>query len=186
MNNASFIINTLKTIPFAQVNISGTCNKEIVCSIPVKFILPCLLFLRDNNSCQFKILSSVTAVDHPEKITRFEVIYELLSLRFNNRIRLKTFVNETTVIPSVFNAFSSADWHEREIFDMFGIFFENHPDLRRILTDYGFEGYPLRKDFPLSGFIDVRYDIVEKRVICEPVEITQEFRSFKFENPWFD
>jgi NADH/F420H2 dehydrogenase subunit C len=186
MNNVSFIINTLKMIPFVQVSVNDTCNKEIVCSIPVKFILPCLLFLRDNSLCQFKILSSVTAVDYPEKRIRFEIIYELLSLRFNARIRVKTFVNETTAVQSIFDVFSSADWHEREIFDMFGIFFINHPDLRRILTDYGFDGYPLRKDFPLSGFIDVRYDIVEKRVICEHIEISQEFRSFKFENPWFD
>lgn len=179
----SFILNLLKNIPLVQINIQ---QNEVICSIPVIFVLPCSFFLRDNINCQFKILSSITAVDYPEKKIRFEVIYEFLSLRFNTRIRVKTFVNEITPIPSVANIFLSADWHEREIFDMFGIFFTNHPDLRRILTDYGFDGYPLRKDFPLTGFIDVRYDIVEKRVICDNIEIAQEFRIFKFGNPWLN
>jgi len=123
MNNASFIINTLKLVPFTQVNINSICNKEIICATPVKLVLPFLLFLRDNSFCQFKVLSSVTGIDHPDKKIRFEVVYELLSLRFNNRIRVKTFVNEATAIQSVFNVFTSAGWHEREIFDLFGIFF---------------------------------------------------------------
>jgi len=181
MQKSFFITNLLKNIPCIQINL---LYNEISCSIPATMVLPCLFFLRDNVNCQFKILSTITVIDYPEKKFRFEIIYDLLSLRFNNRIRLKIFINELTLINSVNTIFLSSNWVEREIFDLFGIFFINHPDLRRILTDYGFDGFPLRKDFPLNGFIDVRYDIVEKRVIYEKIELNQTFKFFKFYNSW--
>jgi NADH dehydrogenase (ubiquinone) Fe-S protein 3 len=162
---------------------SDTTN-DISVIVPHSCIYEVILFLRDHQTTQFKILSDITAVDFPEQPLRFEVSYDLLSLRFNSRIRVKTYVNEVTPIESSEPVFSSANWLEREVWDMFGICFVNHPDLRRILTDYGFEGYPLRKDFPLSGFVEVRYDIASKRVVCESLELAQEFRSFTFSNPW--
>ena len=126
----------------------------------------------------------VTAVDYPTKNERFEVVYNLLSLQYNTRIRIKTHINELTPVDSLVPVYNSASWWERETWDMFGIFFANHPDLRRILTDYGFEGHPLRKDFPLSGYVEVRYDDSEKRVVTEAVELTQDFRYFDFSSPW--
>lgn len=143
-----------------------------------------LHFLRDHTTCQFKSLMEITAVDYPEKEKRFEVVYMLLSVRYNQRIIVKTHVDEMTPLESATSVFSSAGWYEREVWDMFGIYFVNHPDLRRILTDYGFEGHPLRKDFPLSGYVEVRYDDEKKRVITEPLELAQEFRSFDFLSPW--
>jgi len=178
-----FSKNLLKVLPCVQVH---NVQNELICSVPAAYILPSLLFLRDNINCQFKILSSLTATDFPEQNLRFEISYELLSIKFNTRIRLKTYVNELTPVDSCVVVFSSGDWLEREIWDMFGICFQNHPDLRRILTDYGFEGFPLRKDFPLSGFTEVRYDITTKRVVCEPLELAQEFRTFNFSNPWIN
>ena len=159
-----FANNRLKTLPCVQ---TFTSHNELTCSVPSNFVLPTLLFLRDNVNCQYKVLTSITAVDFPEQPLRFELSYDLLSLRFNSRIRVKTYVNEVTPVESSVPVFSSANWLEREVWDMFGICFVNHPDLRRILTDYGFEGYPLRKDFPLSGFVEVRYDIASKRVVCD-------------------
>ena len=123
-------------------------------------------------------------MDFPSKTQRFEIVYNLLSIQHNSRIRIKTLVDEITPVDSLVEIYNSANWWERETWDMFGIFFSNHPDLRRILTDYGFEGHPLRKDFPLSGFVEVRYDDSEKRVITEPIEMTQEFRYFDFSSPW--
>jgi len=126
----------------------------------------------------------LTAVDYPSRLKRFEVVYNLLSIQYNSRIRIKTLVDELSPLDSLVSIYSASNWFERETWDMFGIFFTQHPDLRRILTDYGFEGHPLRKDFPLSGFVEVRYDDTEKRVITEPIEMTQEFRYFDFSNPW--
>ena len=123
-------------------------------------------------------------MDYPSRALRFEVVYHLLSIHHNSRIRIKTPLDEMTPLDSIVEIYNSANWWERETWDMFGIFFSNHPDLRRILTDYGFEGHPLRKDFPLSGFVEVRYDDSEKRVITEPIEMTQEFRYFDFSSPW--
>ena len=143
-----------------------------------------LTFLRDDQNCQFKQLVDVTAVDHPEREARFTVVYNLLSLRHNQRIRVKTAVAEGATLTSVVGVFSSANWFEREVWDLFGVAFSGHPDLRRILTDYGFEGHPLRKDFPLTGHVEVRYDEDQKRVVYEPVKLTQEFRSFDFMSPW--
>ena len=124
------------------------------------------------------------AVDYPTKENRFELIYCLLSTKYNSRIKIKTFVDELTPVESIVDLYQSANWLEREVWDMHGVYIEQHPDLRRILTDYGFEGYPLRKDFPLSGYNEVRYDDSQKRVIYEPVELTQEFRVFQFNSPW--
>jgi NADH-quinone oxidoreductase subunit C len=140
--------------------------------------------VRDDANCLFKVLLDVTAVDYPEREERFEVVYNLLSLSHNQRIRIKVPADEQAPVPSMVPLFSSAGWFEREVWDMFGIFFTDHPDLRRMLTDYGFEGHPLRKDFPLTGYVEVRYDDEQKRVVYEPVKLTQDFRSFDFMSPW--
>ena len=142
-----------------------------------------LTYLRDDPTCQFAVLIESRGVDYPQREKRFEVVYHLLSPRLNQRIRVKTSTDETTAIASVNDIFPAANWYEREAFDMYGIRFSNHPDLRRLLTDYGFQGYPLRKDFPLSGFVEVRYDDDAKRVVYEPVKLNQEFRNFDFESP---
>ena len=143
-----------------------------------------LIFLRDHTSCQYKLLVELCGADYPSKEKRFEVVYELLSVSSNTRLRVKTSVDEFEGVSSVSPIFSNALWSERETWDLYGIFFKDHPDLRRILPDYGFEGYPLRKDFPLSGFTEVRYDEASKRVIYEPLEMPQEFRSFDLQTPW--
>ena len=147
-------------------------------------IVRVLTFLRDDANCQFKCLMDVCGVDYPERDERFEVVYNLLSLKHNLRVRVKLSTDEETPVPSVTGVFNSAGWWEREAWDLFGIYFSDHPDLRRILTDYGFEGHPLRKDFPLTGYVEMRYDDEEKRVVYEPVSLTQEFRSFDFLSPW--
>ena len=147
-------------------------------------LLKVLTFLRDDQNCQFKQLVDVTAVDRPEQPDRLELVYNLLSLKLNQRIRVKLTTDERNPVDSASDVFSSAIWMEREAWDMFGIFFSGHPDLRRILTDYGFEGHPLRKDFPLTGFKEVRYDQEQKRVVYEPVNLPQEFRRFDFLSPW--
>ncbi len=141
-------------------------------------------FLRDDPRCLFKQLIDVCGVDWPEREKRFDVVYNLLSLKNNQRVRIKVATDEATPVPSVASVFSSAGWFEREAYDLYGVWFSDHPDLRRILTDYGFEGHPLRKDFPLTGFVEVRWDDVQKRVIYEPVKLTQEFRRFDFLSPW--
>ena len=147
-------------------------------------IVKVLTFLRDDPNCQFKLLAGICGVDYPERPERFEIVYNLLSLRHNRRIRVKVTADEDTPVPTVVGVFSCANWYEREVWDMYGVFFSDHPDLRRILTDYGFEGHPLRKDFPLTGFAEVRYDPEQKRVVYEPVRLTQEFRNFEFLSPW--
>ena len=147
-------------------------------------IVRVLTFLRDDVLCQFKILLDVCGVDYPERNERFDVVYHLLSLTQNARIRVKVTTDEDTPVPSVTSVFNAANWWEREAWDLYGIFFAGHPDLRRILTDYGFEGHPLRKDFPLTGYVEVRYDDAQKRVVYEPVNLTQEFRNFDFLSPW--
>jgi NADH-quinone oxidoreductase subunit C len=147
-------------------------------------IIKVLLFLRDDQNCQFKQLVDLCGVDFPEREERFEVVYNLLSTKHNQRLRVKVSVGEDDAVESVAEVFSSAIWFEREAFDLYGIYFANHPDLRRILTDYGFEGHPLRKDFPLTGYVEVRYDSDQRRVVYEPVKLTQEFRTFDFTSPW--
>lgn len=157
---------------------------ELVLEVRPDDTINVLRFLKLHASTQFKGFIQCTAVDYPERRDRFRVVYALLSTRFNARIRVQTYVDEVTPLESATSVFKGADWFEREVWDMYGVFFHSHPDLRRILTDYGFEGHPLRKDFPLSGYVEVRYDDTEKRVVQEPVEITQEYRSFDYLSPW--
>ena len=147
-------------------------------------IVKTLKFLRDDVNCQFKQLMDICGVDYPVREERFDVVYNLLSLTNNIRIRVKVRTNEDIPVPSVVGVFSAANWFERETWDLFGVAFSDHPDLRRIMTDYGFDGHPLRKDFPLTGYVEVRYDDEQKRVVYEPVKLTQEFRSFDFLSPW--
>ena len=141
-------------------------------------------FLKDDNQCVFETMIDICGVDYPERAQRFEVVYHFLSMRLNQRIRVKVSTDEDTPVPSACTLFMAAEWNEREAWDMYGIFFSDHPDLRRLLTDYGFEGHPLRKDFPLTGHVEVRYDDEVKRVVYEPVTLTQDFRTFDFLSPW--
>ncbi len=157
---------------------------EVTITVASDRILETLKVLRDDPNCQFAVLIDICGVDYPEREKRFDVVYHLLSPRLNQRLRVKIATDETTPVASVIAVYPAADWYEREAYDMYGIRFLGHPDLRRLLTDYGFQGYPLRKDFPLTGFVEVRYDDEAKRVIYEPVRLTQEFRDFDFESPW--
>jgi NADH-quinone oxidoreductase subunit C len=147
-------------------------------------IIELLTFLRDDAGCLFKQVIDICGVDWPERTKRFDVVYHLLSLKLNQRVRLKVQTDESTPVPSAALVYSAASWFEREAYDLYGIWFADHPDLRRILTDYGFEGHPLRKDFPLTGFVELRWDDEQKRVVYEAVKLTQEFRSFDFLSPW--
>lgn len=147
-------------------------------------VVEVMRLLRDDARCEFVSIIDVCGVDYPERAERFDVVYHLLSPTQNLRIRVKLAAGEETVVPSITSVFPGADWFEREAYDLYGILFSGHPDLRRILTDYGFEGYPLRKDFPLTGFVEVRYDEERKRVVYEPVKLAQEFRSFDYLSPW--
>lgn len=141
-------------------------------------------FLKADRTCQFSSLVDITAVDYPSREKRFDVVYHFLSMYQNHRVRLRVSIREEDMVPSIIDTHPSANWFEREVFDMFGILFTGHPDLRRILTDYGFRGYPLRKDFPTTGYTEVRYDEAQKRVVYEPVSLTQEYRQFDFMSPW--
>jgi NADH-quinone oxidoreductase subunit C len=157
---------------------------ELTITVPAAVIRRVLGFLRDDPNMLFKELVDLCGVDYPERERRFDVVYHLLSLKHNQRIRVKVETDETTPVPSVVELFSTAGWFEREAWDMYGIYFADHPDLRRILTDYGFEGHPLRKDFPLTGHVELRYDDEQKRVVYEPVKLRQDFRTFDFLSPW--
>ncbi|MGB3717945.1 MAG: NADH-quinone oxidoreductase subunit C [Proteobacteria bacterium] len=157
---------------------------ELTLFVDAAQIVPVLKLLRDDGRCRFEILIDICGVDWPGREKRFDVVYHLLSPRLNQRIRVKIQADEINPVPSVVDVFPAANWYEREAYDMYGILFSGHPDLRRILTDYGFQGFPLRKDFPLSGYVEVRYDDEQKRVVYEPVRLTQEFRNFDFESPW--
>jgi NADH-quinone oxidoreductase subunit C len=147
-------------------------------------LVPTMRFLRDDPKCLFQVLIDLCGVDYPDRPERFEVVYNLLSLKLNQRIRVKVTTDEEQLVPSVTGVWSAAGWFEREAWDLYGIYFADHPDLRRILTDYGFEGHPMRKDFPLTGYVELRYDEDQKRVVYEPVKLKQEFRSFDFLSPW--
>jgi NADH-quinone oxidoreductase subunit C len=157
---------------------------ELNVTVSARDIISVMRFLRDDPRCQFWNLIDITAVDWPAREQRFDVVYHLLSPKHNVRIRVKAPTDEATPVPSIIEVFPGADWLERETYDLYGIVFTGHPDMRRILTDYGFEGHPLRKDFPLTGFVEVRYDDELKRVVYEPVRLTQEFRNFDFLSPW--
>ena len=163
---------------------SGVRKEELIVVCDVSSLIKVLKFLRDDIQCQFKQLTDLCGVDYPDRESRFEIVYHLLSYRYNRRVRVKTSADENTSVPSVVRVFSAADWYERETWDMYGIHFSEHPDLRRLLTDYGFDGHPLRKDFPLTGYVEMRYDEEQKRVVYEPVNLTQEFRRFDFMSPW--
>jgi NADH/F420H2 dehydrogenase subunit C len=176
--------NVFSCVPNWIEKAEFTRTGEIVVQINQHSIIPFFTFIRDHSALQMKVLIDVTAVDFPTREKRFEVVYNLLSTQHNARLRVKVQIDEISTIPSIEKIYSTAGWFEREVWDLMGIFFSNHSDLRRILTDYGFEGHPLRKDFPLSGYIEVRFDESEKRVISEPVEMTQDFRYFEFANPW--
>lgn len=167
-----------------DVSAVSLANGELTVSARADHIQEVLTFLRDDQMCLFKQLVDICGVDYPERARRFDVVYHLLSIELNQRIRIKVETDEDTPVPSVISVFPAAGWFEREAWDMYGIFFSGHPDLRRMLTDYGFKGHPLRKDFPLTGFVECRYSDEEKRVVYEPVELKQEFRDFDFMSPW--
>ena len=167
------------TIKKSEINFD-----QLFIDVDIKNLVSTILFLKTNEKCRFKQLIDITAVDYPEKEKRFKMVYLLLSHENNLRIVININIDEKEIIPSITKIFPSANWMEREVFDMYGISFKEHPDLRRILTDYGFDGYPLRKDFPLTGHTEVRYSEEKKKVIYEPVKLDQEYRDFDFESPW--
>jgi NADH-quinone oxidoreductase subunit C len=184
-----FSKNLLENFPIQKKIIlsSNIKNNNIILEIDKNSILDLILYLRNHKSCQYKVLIDITAVDNLEfakSSERFEVVYQLLSLSKNSRITVKCTTHELYPLESLTTLFSSANWYEREVWDMFGIFFTNHPDLRRILTDYGFVGHPLRRDFPLSGYSEVKYDEFKKRIVNQPVKLTQKFRTFDLTNSW--
>ena len=157
---------------------------ELTLTTDIANVIRTLTYLRDDDACRFAILIDITGIDYPNRAKRFDVVYHLLSIHLNQRIRVKIETDEETQVPSCVGIWPAANWFEREAFDMYGIMFSDHPDLRRLLTDYGFSGYPLRKDFPLTGFVELRYDDEQKRVVYEPVQLVQEFRDFEFMSPW--
>ena len=157
---------------------------QLFIDIKVEDLISTILFLKTNNKCKFRQLIDITAVDYPEKEERFKIVYLFLSHENNLRIIINLYIEDKITVPSITKVFPSANWMEREVFDMYGIIFKDHPDLRRILTDYGFKGFPLRKDFPLTGHTQVRYSENKKKVISEPVKLDQEYRDFDFESPW--
>ncbi len=159
-------------------------NGLYLLSLEQSMLIKVVKVLKENEKLKFNQLIDLTAVDYPNKKNRFEMIYILLSVEFNFRIIIRFLINENQSVDSLTNLFPAANWYEREVWDLFGIAFNNHPDLRRLLTDYGFLGHPLRKDFPLSGNVEVKYDLNEKKVVYEPVKLTQSFREFEFESPW--
>jgi len=186
--NINFANTLIKSLP-QWIHSVQYKNDELSIRLFSSSLIPFFTYIKNHTNTQYKLLMDITAVDHigdssegEEK--RFEVVYILLSIQYNSRLRITTYVDELTPLESLVPLFKSAGWYERETWDMFGIFFSNHPDLRRILTDYGFEGHPLRKDFPLSGYEEVRYDDSEKRVIHESLQLAQDFRFFDFANPW--
>jgi len=181
-----------KNIEVAKEAIKKNCNpieisddfNQLQISISPNQILDVVDFIKNDEACEFRQITDIAGVDFPERIKRFDVIYHFLSFRHNIRLRIKITISEDETISSITSIFPAANWFEREAFDMYGIQFKDHPDLRRILTDYGFEGYPLRKDFPLSGNVEIRYDEIDKKIIHEPVNLQQDFRSFDIQSPW--
>ena len=167
-----------------DVTATAIAHEELMVEVRRDAVTRVLAFLRDDPKCLFEVLVDICGVDYPDRPERFDVVYNLLSVKKNLRVRVKTTASEDTPVPSATGLFSAAGWFERETWDLYGIYFADHPDLRRLLTDYGFEGHPLRKDFPLTGYVEVRYDEEQKRVVYEPVKLKQEFRSFDFISPW--
>ena len=181
-----------KSIEVAKEAIKKKCNpieisddfNQLQISISTNQILDVVDFIKNDEACEFRQITDIAGVDFPDRQKRFDVIYHFLSFKHNSRLRIKIIIGEDESIPSITSIFPAANWFEREAFDMYGIQFKDHPDLRRILTDYGFEGYPLRKDFPLSGNVEIRYDEIDKKIIHEPVNLQQDFRSFDIQSPW--
>ena len=181
-----------KSIEVAKEAIKKNCNpteisdefNQLQISISADQILDVVDFIKNDEACEFRQITDIAGVDFPDRQKRFDVIYHFLSFKHNSRLRIKIIIGEDESIPSITSIFPAANWFEREAFDMYGIQFKDHPDLRRILTDYGFEGYPLRKDFPLSGNVEIRYDEIDKKIIHEPVNLQQDFRSFDIQSPW--
>ena len=184
-NTYNLLSFLLKTIPLFLIKLQVNIKENlIIITTKHEYLLNLITFLKDNQLLQFKTLISITAVDYPQNKNRFELSYFLLSYKLNTQIIIKLNTSDILPVPSITPIFKGANWYEREVWDLFGVFFSNHPDLRRILTDYGFEGFPFRKDFPQTGFVEVRYDDQKKYVLYEPLEMTQEFRSFDFLSPW--
>ncbi len=163
---------------------SAVEHDQLIVTVPAERIVSVVTTLRDDPKFLFEQLIDVCGVDYPDRPQRFEVVYALLSVSLNHRLRVKVATDEDTPVPSVVSVYPSANWFERETWDLYGVFFADHPDLRRILTDYGFDGHPLRKDFPLTGYVELRYDPDQRRVVYEPVKLTQDFRTFDFSSPW--
>ena len=159
-------------------------NGQLVYRCELDKLFETLVLLKNTETLNFSQLTDLTAVDYPDRIQRFELVYQLLSMENNKRVRIICSIDDGQIVPSVTSIYKSAEWPEREVWDMYGLFFSDHPDLRRLLTDYGFEGHPLRKDFPLTGYVEVRYDDIERRVAYQPVQLTQEYRDFDFLSPW--
>ncbi|MBY0562192.1 NADH-quinone oxidoreductase subunit C [Hyphomicrobium sp.] len=184
MTELTALQDTAKAIAGGALRQASVSYDELTITVARENIVEILTKLRDDPKCQFEVLIDICGVDYPERAERFDVVYHLLSPRLNQRLRVKISTDEGTPVASVNDVFPAANWYEREAYDLYGIRFTGHPDLRRILTDYGFQGHPLRKDFPLTGYVEVRYDDEKKRVVYEPVKLTQEFRDFDFESPW--
>jgi len=168
----------------SAIEAQSTVRGELTLNVRADQVLTVLTFLRDDPRCKFTTLIDICGADYPSRGKRFDVVYHLLSMQLNHRVRVKIETDEQTAVPSIVSLFPCADWFEREAFDMYGILFAGHPDLRRLLTDYGFQGFPLRKDFPLSGNVEVRYDPEQQRVVYEPVKLMQAYRNFDFLSPW--
>ena len=183
MNGEMLQFDRLLPVVGGLIEDASSQNGELVVRCSVENLVEVLTNLRDDDLA-FTQLTDLTAVDYPNRPYRFEMVYQLISITQNQRLRLLVAVEEGAVVPSVISIFNAANWAEREVWDMFGIFFSGHPDLRRLLTDYGFEGHPLRKDFPLTGYVEVRYDDTQRRVVYEPVHLVQEYRDFDFLSPW--
>ena len=184
MNSLSDVEKKINSELTTKINDSKIVHEQLYLSIDNEDLLDVILFLKTNKDTKFKQLIDITAVDYPENSKRFKMVYLFLSHQFNQRIVISSLINENEVVPSLTKIFPSANWMEREVFDMYGVKFKDHPDLRRILTDYGFEGHPLRKDFPLTGHNEVRYSEDEKKVIYEPVKLEQNYRNFDYKSPW--
>ena len=184
MNNLVDLEKKINSELTTKINSSSIKYDQIYINVNSSDIIEVITFLKTNNQTKFKQLIDITAVDYPENSKRFKLVYLLLSHEYNLRIILDSFINENEIVPTLTSLFPSANWMEREVFDMYGVKFKNHPDLRRILTDYGFEGHPLRKDFPLTGHNEVRYSEDKKKVVYEPVKLEQNYRNFDYESPW--
>jgi NADH dehydrogenase (ubiquinone) Fe-S protein 3 len=181
---ATFGKYAAECLPKFVQKVQLAAGDELELLIHPEGVLPVISFIKGHHAAQFTNITYITVVDVPTRENRFEVIYQFLSTRFNARIRVRTYTDEINPLDSIYEMYEGADWYEREAFDMFGVWFNNHPDLRRILTDYGFDGHPFRKDFPLTGYEEIRYDIESRRVVYEPTELAQEFRKFDLDTPW--